>query len=205
VELPARGTRRDNRSHAAAAAHRRHWYKGTADAIYQNIYSLERDTSREVMILAGDHIYKMDYSRMIREHRARKADVTVGCIPVKLEESRQFGIMQVDGENRITRFDEKPAACEPLPNDPLHALGSMGIYVVNTRLALRSTLRRRRQRRQRARLRQEHPPGLIADGKQVIAHRFNDENRKPPATGATWARWMPTFRRTWIWWLSIRC
>src|SRR6476619_115255 len=77
------------------------WYKGTADAIYQNIYSLERDLSREVLILAGDHIYKMDYGKMIREHRERKADVTVGCIPVPVAECSQFGIMNIDVADRI--------------------------------------------------------------------------------------------------------
>src|SRR5439155_14613833 len=78
-----------------------HWYKGTADAIYQNIYTIEKADPKYVMILAGDHIYKMDYSDMIRAHLAKEADLTVGCIPVPIKECNHFGVMQVDEENRI--------------------------------------------------------------------------------------------------------
>src|SRR5579863_1714180 len=81
-----------------------HWYKGTADAIYQNIYSIEKADPRYVMILAGDHIYKMDYSDMIRAHLEKVADLTVGCITVPVKDSIHFGVMQVDQENRITGF-----------------------------------------------------------------------------------------------------
>src|SRR6266478_3982858 len=76
------------------------WYKGTADAIYQNIYSIEKADPKYVLILAGDHIYKMDYGDMIRTHLERNADLTIGCIPVPLRECANFGIMQVDGESR---------------------------------------------------------------------------------------------------------
>src|SRR5262249_9561367 len=78
-----------------------HWYQGTADAIYQNIYSLEKEERALTLILAGDHIYKMDYSQMVRCHRDRGADLTIGCIPIPLAESRQFGVMQVDMDNRV--------------------------------------------------------------------------------------------------------
>src|SRR5436190_8328654 len=84
------------------------WYKGTADAIYQNIYSIETENPDYVMILAGDHIYKMDYSDMIQSHIDRRADLTVGCIPVPLADSDQFGVLQIDKEELIIRFDEKP-------------------------------------------------------------------------------------------------
>ena len=84
------------------------WYKGTADAIYQNIYSIEKEDQRYVQILAGDHIYKMDYGEMIRFHLERNADLTVGAIPVPLSETRQFGIIQTDEQDRITHFLEKP-------------------------------------------------------------------------------------------------
>jgi glucose-1-phosphate adenylyltransferase len=154
------------------------WYKGTADAIYQNIYSLERDLSTEMLILAGDHIYKMDYGKMIREHRQRKADITVGCIPVPLAECRHFGIMKIDADDRILRFDEKPATAEPLPNDPGHALGSMGIYLFDTRLLFDRLLD------DAARDDSDHDfgkniiPAMIAEDCKVFAHRFRDENRK---------------------------
>ncbi len=111
------------------------WYKGTADAIYQNIYTIEREEPRYVLILAGDHIYKMDYGAMIRAHLEKRADLTVGCIPAPLEEARGFGVLQVDSENRILGFQEKPKEnAIPMPDDPSRILASMGIYVFSARL-----------------------------------------------------------------------
>ena len=108
------------------------WYRGTADAIYHNIYSLETEKKDLTLILAGDHIYKMDYGEMLRAHLANAADLTVGCIPVPLTDTRHFGIMQADADHRVTAFLEKPPAADPMPGDPAHCLGSMGIYVFNT-------------------------------------------------------------------------
>jgi glucose-1-phosphate adenylyltransferase len=108
------------------------WYKGTADAIYQNIYSIEKENPRHLLVLAGDHIYKMDYGEMIRAHCQRGADMTIGCIPVPLSESRQFGVMCIDEEERVVGFREKPKVADPMPDDPTQCLGSMGIYVFNT-------------------------------------------------------------------------
>src|ERR1700751_5514241 len=105
------------------------WYKGTADAIYQNIYSIEKADPRYVLILAGDHIYKMDYSDMIRFHLDKGADLTVGCIPAPARDSIHFGVVQVDGEERITGFQEKPKDPVTIPGDPNHILASMGIYI----------------------------------------------------------------------------
>src|SRR3989441_3291220 len=87
-----------------------HWYKGTADAIYQNIYTIEKADPRYVLVLAGDHIYKMDYGDMIRSHIERGADLTIGCIVVSVRESSSFGVMQVDREDRVLGFQEKPKA-----------------------------------------------------------------------------------------------
>jgi glucose-1-phosphate adenylyltransferase len=108
------------------------WYRGTADAIYHNIYSLEAERKELTLILAGDHIYKMDYSEMIRFHKKQKADLTVGCIRVPVSESNQFGIVKVDADQRVTDFIEKPPTAEALPDYPGYCLGSMGIYVFNT-------------------------------------------------------------------------
>lgn len=108
------------------------WYQGTADAVYQNIYSMEKVRSDLVLILAGDHIYKMDYSELIDDHVRSGADATIACIPASLEEGRQFGIMQVDAEHRVTKFREKPRNPDPMPDDPDRCLASMGIYVFNT-------------------------------------------------------------------------
>ncbi len=109
------------------------WYSGTADAIYQNIYTLQIERPQRVLILGGDHIYKMDYGSMIDFHAARKAEITVACVPVPIEEGKRFGVMQVDEHNRVTGFEEKPAHPKPMPNDPSRCLASMGIYVFNTR------------------------------------------------------------------------
>jgi len=108
------------------------WYAGTADAVYQNLDIIRGHRPTYVLILAGDHIYKMDYGAMIAHHVARQADLTVGCIEVPLDKARAFGVMSVDEEGRIVRFAEKPAEPEPVPGKPGVALASMGIYVFNT-------------------------------------------------------------------------
>ena len=108
------------------------WYAGTADAVYQNLDIIRGHGPTYVLILAGDHIYKMDYGAMIAHHVEREADLTVGCIEVPLDKARAFGVMSVDDEGRIVRFTEKPDRPEPIPGKPGMALASMGIYVFNT-------------------------------------------------------------------------
>ncbi|MDB5305979.1 MAG: glgC [Gemmataceae bacterium] len=154
------------------------WYKGTADAIYQNIYSLEREAAENVLILAGDHIYKMDYGHMIRAHRERGADVTIGCIPVPLAEVRQFGVIQTSPDDRVHSFLEKPKAADPMPGDPRYALGSMGIYVFNTRLLFELLCEDAAQPDSEHDFGKNIIPRMIAAGQKVYAHRFRDENRK---------------------------
>ena len=108
------------------------WYKGTADAVYQNIYSIEQCQSDHLLILAGDHIYKMDYDELVRDHIESGAVLTIGCIPCSLEEGTGFGVMQIDSNRRIVEFQEKPSQPKPMPDDPTRCLASMGIYVFNT-------------------------------------------------------------------------
>lgn len=105
------------------------WYLGTADAVYQNIYSIERTNPDNLLILSGDHIYKMDYSELLKAHKASDADATICCLPVSMEEGKGFGVMQIDDRNRIIDFQEKPEHPQPMPNDPSRCLASMGIYV----------------------------------------------------------------------------
>ena len=105
------------------------WYEGTADAVYQNLDIIRHYNPDYVIILAGDHIYKMDYGKMIAAHVAKGADITVGCIPVSLEEAKAFGVMAIDDDSRITEFTEKSDSPKAMPNDPTQALASMGIYV----------------------------------------------------------------------------
>jgi glucose-1-phosphate adenylyltransferase len=108
------------------------WYAGTADAIYQNLDIIRNHDPRYVLILAGDHVYKMDYGPMIAFHVGRDADMTVGCIEVPVARASAFGVMTVDDQGRVIRFAEKPNAPEPLPDNPALALASMGIYIFNT-------------------------------------------------------------------------
>ncbi|ATX82206.1 glucose-1-phosphate adenylyltransferase [Mariprofundus ferrinatatus] len=105
------------------------WYEGTADAIYQNLDIIRQYDPEYVLILAGDHIYKMDYGKMIAAHAATGADITVGCIPVDIEEAKAFGVMAVDENLRVTEFAEKPENPKPMADNPDKALASMGIYV----------------------------------------------------------------------------
>ena len=107
------------------------WYQGTADAVYQNIYSIEKANPKHVIILSGDHIYKMDYSAMINDHIEAGAELTIGCLPVPLEDGTQFGVVQVNENKRIVSFREKPAEPDCIPGDPTRCLASMGIYVFN--------------------------------------------------------------------------
>lgn len=109
-----------------------HWYLGTADAVTQNIDIIEGYAPKYILILAGDHIYKQDYSLMLRQHVETGADVTVGCIEVPRDEASAFGVMAVDNEDRILEFVEKPANPPHMPGDPDRALASMGIYVFKT-------------------------------------------------------------------------
>ena len=108
------------------------WYLGTADSVYQNLDIVRESHPEHVLVLAGDHIYKMDYGPMIAYHTSKEADITVGVIEVPLREATAFGVMSVDESNRVLRFDEKPAAPQPMPGSSDMALASMGIYVFDT-------------------------------------------------------------------------
>jgi len=109
------------------------WYQGTADAVYQNLHFLRRYQPEHILVVAGDHIYKMDYGRMLAEHARQHADMTVACIDVPIGEAREFGVMGVDEAGRVIEFVEKPQNPPPMPGNPGRALASMGIYIFNTR------------------------------------------------------------------------
>jgi glucose-1-phosphate adenylyltransferase len=113
-----------------------HWYLGTADCIYQNLDLIREHSPEYVLILAGDHIYKMDYGPMIASHTENKADITVGVIQVPLHEATGFGVMSMDEEHRVTGFEEKPVNPQPVPGNPDAAMASMGIYVFNREFLL---------------------------------------------------------------------
>ncbi len=117
------------------------WYAGTADAIYQNIDIIRTHNPEFVLILAGDHIYKMDYGTMLAAHVEGEADITVGCMEVPLKQARAFGVMAVDSDHRITEFAEKPDNPTPMPGSEDLALASMGIYIFRTEILIEELLR----------------------------------------------------------------
>lgn len=112
------------------------WYQGTADSVRQNLYLIERDTPKHVLILSGDHVYKMDYSRLRKYHEETGADITISVVEVPISEAHRFGIVRVDDQYRILGFQEKPSQPASIPGDPDHALASMGIYMFNTEALL---------------------------------------------------------------------
>jgi glucose-1-phosphate adenylyltransferase len=156
------------------------WYRGTADALYQNIYSIEREQPDLILILAGDHIYKMDYRDMIEAHRQSNADVTVGCLPVPLSESCHFGVVQADKERRIVHFAEKPATATPLPDDPARTLASMGIYIFNATFLYELLCTDATRRDSSHDFGKDILP-LLVESHRIFAFRFVDKNLKSEA------------------------
>lgn len=157
-----------------------HWYQGTADAVYQNIYAIEKERPRHVIILAGDHIYKMNYQAMLDQHLQSGAELTVAALRVPLPEARQFGVMQVDRQQRVVGFQEKPIAPKPLPDDPQHCLASMGIYIFETRFLFEQLCRDATNSDSQHDFGNNIIPSVI-DQHHVYAFAFKDENRKRDA------------------------
>lgn len=151
------------------------WYQGTADAVYQNIYTIEKTRPKYVLILSGDHIYKMDYAELIREHIESRAEATVCCIPVGLDLSSQFGIIKVDDEQRILEFKEKPAQADPIPGDPERCLASMGVYIFNANFLFEQLCRDATVAGSSHDFGKDIIPSLI--GSHLLrAHQFRDKN-----------------------------
>lgn len=154
------------------------WYLGTADAVYQNFYSIEREAPRYVVVLAGDHVYKMDYQKMVRYHARHEAALTIAALEVPREEARRFGVLQVDEHNRVVGFQEKVAEPAAIPGAPGQCLASMGIYVFNTDLLVAS-LEADRHRDTSHDFGKDVIPSLVASGEiPIVAYRFHDENKK---------------------------
>lgn len=152
------------------------WYRGTADAVYQNLFLLDGEQSEYVLILAGDHIYKMNYMEMFHWLVAKDADVVVGAIDIPIQEAGRFGVMAVDKDYRVTRFDEKPTNPTPIPNDPNVAFGSMGIYLFRTK-SLREELIADAKEGSAHDFGKNIIPRMLANRK-VYAFKFQDANRK---------------------------
>ncbi len=149
-----------------------HWYLGTADAVYQNLYSILRENPRQLIVLSGDHVYKMDYAKMLRFHRDHGAGATIAAIEVPSEEADRFGVLQVDEQDRLTGFLEKP---KHLPAGE-QVLASMGIYIFDMRVLV-PALEEDAQRSSTHDFGKDIIPDLISKV-PVYAYRFYDENKK---------------------------
>jgi len=153
------------------------WYQGTADAVYQNLYSIVREESRYVVVLAGDHVYKMDYLKMLRFHQEKDATVTLAAIEVPIEDGRRFGIVAIDDTERVTGFAEKPAQPPAMPGQPHMALASMGIYVFNSEVLMRALEADAADPASQHDFGKNIIPSLIPGGR-MYAYPFYDENKK---------------------------
>jgi len=150
-----------------------HWYEGTADAVYQNIDIIESYSPRYMVILAGDHIYKMDYELMLQQHVNSGADVTVGCLVVPKKDASGFGVMAIDKSSRITAFVEKPKDPPTMPGDPDMCLASMGIYVFETKFLFEELRRDAATPGSKRDFGGDIIPHIVKHGK-AVAHKFSD-------------------------------
>jgi glucose-1-phosphate adenylyltransferase len=172
------------------------WYEGTADAVFQNIDIIESYAPEFMVILAGDHIYKMDYELMLRQHVDAGADVTVGCLEVPRMEATGFGVMHVDRDDNITAFVEKPADPPGIPGNPDLALASMGIYVFNTKF-LMDLLRRDAADPSSSRdFGKDLIPYVVKNGK-AVAHRFSQSCVRSSAEAVAYWRDVGTVDAYW--------
>jgi glucose-1-phosphate adenylyltransferase len=153
------------------------WYLGTADAIYQNVYVLQQDRPDLVLILSGDHIYKMNYREMIAYHLEKKADLTAGVVEMDKNLSRQFGVLQVDEEFRIIGFEEKPEIPKTTPGHPGLILANMGVYVFNTEIMVRRVVEDAKDPKSQHDFGKNVIPAMVNQDR-VYAYSFRDENKK---------------------------
>jgi glucose-1-phosphate adenylyltransferase len=153
-----------------------HWYQGTADAVYQNLYSIVQENAQHVIVLSGDHVYKMDYAKMLRFHKERGAGVTLAAIEIPIQEAYRFGVLSVDEQDKVTGFIEKSKNAPTIPGSPDLALGSMGIYIFDTGVLLKA-LEADAVKPSSHDFGKDIIPALITE-LPTFAYRFYDENKK---------------------------
>jgi len=153
------------------------WYLGTADAIFQNIYTLDMDKPDEVLILAGDHIYKMNYYSMIDIHREQDADLTVGVVEVEKSKSKHLGVVEVDASGRVTGFYEKPSNPKTIPGKPDKIYGSMGIYVFNQPVLVQELLEDAKNNKSSHDFGKDIIPQMLKKGMKIVAYNFRDKDK----------------------------
>ncbi len=154
------------------------WYLGTADAIYQNLYTLEMDPPDEVLILAGDHIYKMNYYNMIDFHREQNADLTVGVVEVEKEKAAHLGVIEVDSAGRVKGFAEKPKHPATIPDHPDKIYASMGIYVFKHDVIIKELHADAKQGNSVHDFGKDIIPQMLKKGLEVAAYNFSSDNKK---------------------------
>lgn len=172
------------------------WYEGTADAIFQNIDIIEAYGVQHIIVLAGDHIYKMDYELMLQQHEATGADVTIGCLEVPRMEATGFGVMHVDENSRILSFLEKPADPPGMPDKPDMALASMGIYVFSTKFLFDRLKEDSEDADSSHDFGHNIIPKIVAGGK-AVAHRFTESCIKSPEEKEAYWRDVGTIDAYW--------
>ncbi len=155
------------------------WYKGTADAIYQNSYAIRDCNPDYIFILAGDHIYKMDYRLMMAYHRQQNADMTVACIPMPRETSKDFGVIEVDKDNHVRGFQEKPSNPKTIPGNPKQIFASMGIYLFSKNVLLSELEIDAKTQDSQHDFGKNVIPQMLKNRKKVYVYNFIDKNKKP--------------------------
>lgn len=153
------------------------WYRGTADAVFQNLYHLEAHQPEQVLVLGGDHIYKMNYETMIQEHREQNADATIAVIDVPKHQATDFGVLQVNQAFEIVGFQEKPENPEPIPNNPERCLVSMGLYCFDHDPLVHQLKNHDGNPDYTHDFGRDILPAMVEGGEAVYAHQFDDQNR----------------------------
>ncbi|MEI7842140.1 MAG: glucose-1-phosphate adenylyltransferase [Gallionellaceae bacterium] len=162
------------------------WYAGTADAVFQNLDILRGTNPEYVLILAGDHVYKMDYGKLLAYHAEKNADMTVACIEVPVEDAKGFGVMGVNEEGRVVTFTEKPANPPTMPGKPDTSLASMGIYVFNTKFLCEQLMRDADDPKSSHDFGKDVIPHLMSAGYRVFAQSFEDSCVRDEGGNSYW-------------------
>ena len=153
------------------------WYKGTADAVYQNLFHIHDEEPNYVCVFGGDHIYKMDVWQMLKFHKNKNADLTISAIPIPIEQASEFGIIEVDKNWKLTGFVEKPQkAPKPMPNNPNMCLASMGNYIFNKDTLVNAVVEDAKIENSNHDFGKNVIPMLLEQGKEVYIYNFNDNN-----------------------------
>lgn len=150
------------------------WYSGTADAIYQNLYLLSRSEAKHVVVLSGDHIYRMDYAPMLKQHKQNEADLTVACMEVSIDEAKEFGVMEIDESHQINNFTEKPRYPASVPGRPTRSMASMGIYIFDKEVLTQALLADAEDPDSSHDFGKDIIPKLV-ENNSVYAYKFGDE------------------------------